>query len=102
MPTAKEVESDKVSAGYAIRQVLRQRCSNLYAHLFTATDNPADAVSFKRGDGGIWLCVVKRVNTSTGEREVIFGHGVDLAESLVGANKLVAAGKWVTDKPWPR
>lgn len=102
MPTDKQVRTQEPTSGDLIREVLRKRCSNLYAHLFAARDNPVDAVSFKRGDGGVWLCVVKRLNTASGEREVVFGHGADLAEALVGANKLIAANKWVTDKPWPR
>jgi len=102
VPTDKSVRTSEESPALAIRAVLRARISNLYGHIFSPRDNPCDGVSLRRGDGGVWLCVVKRLNTSTGEREVVFGHGADFAEALVGANKLIAAGKWVIDKPWPR
>lgn len=91
-----------VGQSVAIHSTLRGNVSNFYGGVVNAKEDPIDTFSFKRGDGGIWLCVAKRFNTSTGVREVIFGHGSDFVEALISANAMIAAAKWVTDKPWGR
>lgn len=100
MPTDKDVRVRGVGASVAIHSAIRANCSNLYGALARPTENPVDTLSIRRGDRGVWLCVVKRLNTSTGQREVIFGHGGDFVEALINANGLIAAGRWVFDKPW--
>lgn len=102
MPTDKNVRTSVPTADYEFKAFLSRRCSNLFAGIFRAENHPIDAVGFTRRDGGIWLCVIKRLNTDTGERQVIFGHGADLALALVDGSKQVAAGDWHIDKPWPR
>lgn len=91
-----------VGQSVTIHSALRSNVSNFYGTVVNASESPVDTFSFKRGDGGIWLCVVKRFNTETGVREVVFGHGSDFVEALVSANAMIAGGRWVTDKPWGR
>lgn len=100
MPTDRQIRVQGVGASVAIQSALRANVSNWYGATFKPVENPIDAVSFKRGDSGVWLCVVKRYNSATGERQVCFGHGGDLIEALISANGIIAAGKWTTDKPW--
>lgn len=100
MPTDKEIRVSGVSQSVRLHQAIRCDVSNLYGGIHKANDNPIDSLTLKRGDRGIWLCVAKRYNTDTGTREVIFGHGSDFVEAIVSANAMIAAGKWVTDKPW--
>lgn len=100
------MQSDKaqrvggVSGAVAIHIAIRTNCSNFYGSIAKPTESPIDSVALKRGDNGIWLCVVKRLNTDTGDRQVVFGHGGDFVEALVNANALISAGRWVKDKPW--
>jgi hypothetical protein len=90
----------EVDSNVSVHMALRRWASNIYGGFHEPRSNPVDAVSLTRRDGGVWLCVVKRLNTSTGEREVLFGHGAGLIEALLDANAMAAGGRWTKDKPW--
>jgi hypothetical protein len=96
----KAVRINGVGQSVRIHQAIRSDVSNLYGAIVKPTDNPVDSLAFKRGDGGVWLCVAKRFNSDTGNREVIFGHGSDFIEALVSANAMIAASRWTIEKPW--
>lgn len=98
----RQVRVNGVGQAVRIHQAVRSDVSNLYGAICKPTDNPVDHLAFKRGDRGIWLCVVKRLNTDTGNREVIFGHGGDFIEAMISANAMISGGKWAIEKPWGR
>lgn len=98
--SSRDVESNKVDRTHELERLLSGKFSNLWSAVQGRGGKHVDRVYFRLGDGGVWTCVVKCLDTDSPEPLVVFGQGATLAGSLAAADKSISQGKWRVDRPW--